>query len=90
MSTAKYLTHLEKSKCVRKTANPSRRPISRAKCLTHFKVCQVCQSHPCPAASSGCFFFCLPEGVAGRNFFGLFPLVYEQKTLETGLWPAET
>lgn len=30
-------------------------------------------------------------GAAGaETFFGLFPLVYERKTLEMSLWPAET
>ena len=34
--------------------------------------------------------FSASRGGGAETFFGLFPLVYERKTLEMSLWPAET
>ena len=42
------------------------------------------------SSSASYFFFCFSVRRGRKLFFGLFPLVYERKTLEMSLWPAET
>ena len=63
---------------------------ARTSCPLFFEKVGTKMGTPLPSAS--CYFFLCFPGAAwrGRIFFGLFPLVYEWKTLGTGLWPAET
>ena len=71
-------------------SNRSRRPMNTRNVCSTFQSQKWNKKWNKPLLPRRTSFSASRCGGGGNFFFGLFPLVYERKTLEMSLWPAET